>query len=440
MGQTSFHQICFIISQIMFIPSFFIITKRAFLHEMKKSDYVKVFFLSPFMVYIYASVLVAFIAAKSGLTGVGGIIANSGEFIALIISFLLAWLYSKLDRHGANRVMVFTHLYCYLMGMAFNLVFSSYLFSILFSIVMPFIANIFLIKVISKRIVEIADSPELFQPTMLVLPLIAEFLMTCRIVVGLLQTSDHYFLKYDSLITILGTFFGYSVVLYIMVSIGLVSRNVTSIKNNIRKNEELSEINKSLTEINLRMDQYTVDMLNALVSTIEAKDEYTNGHSMRVAKYSRMIAERAGMAVEDIKEIYMSALLHDIGKIAVPDYIINKPGKLSAEEFEIVKQHPKRGFDILKDIDEMPKLYHGALYHHERWDGKGYPNRIAGEEIPVVARIIAVADAYDAMTSKRSYRNPLSQEMVRSEIESGLGTQFAPEYAKIMLEIIDSEH
>ena len=188
-----------------------------------------------------------------------------------------------------------------------------------------------------------------------------------------------------------------------------------------------------------KIERMNLQVVGALASAIDAKDTYTNGHSSRVAEYSRMIAERAGYSRSDQDDIYMIGLLHDVGKIGVPDEIINKPSKLSDEEFELIKKHPVTGNEILERIQEKPKLATGARWHHERYGGGGYPDGISGEEIPEEARIIAVADAYDAMTSKRSYRDVMSQDKVRSEIEKGIGAQFDPRFARIMLEIIDED-
>ena len=175
----------------------------------------------------------------------------------------------------------------------------------------------------------------------------------------------------------------------------------------------------------------------ALVEAIDAKDAYTNGHSQRVAEYSAMIAERAGKSKEECDEIYLIALLHDVGKIGIPNAIINKPGRLTDAEYEIIKQHPKMGVEILKKISIAPNLSIGAHYHHERFDGKGYPEGLKGEEIPEIARIIAVADTYDAMTSKRSYRDGLPKGKVRSELINGMGTQFDTRFANIMVELME---
>ena len=135
----------------------------------------------------------------------------------------------------------------------------------------------------------------------------------------------------------------------------------------------------------------------------------------------------------------MMGLLHDVGKIGIPDSVINKPGKLTAEEYEIIKKHPETGVSILAKTEELPRMTIGAHWHHERYDGGGYPDGLSGENIPQEARIIAVADAYDAMTSSRSYRGILSQAAVREEIEKCKGTQFDPVFADIMLQIIDED-
>lgn len=177
----------------------------------------------------------------------------------------------------------------------------------------------------------------------------------------------------------------------------------------------------------------------ALANAIDAKDKYTHGHSARVAYYSAKIARAAGLSNTMCEQVYFAALLHDIGKIGIRNNIINKNGKLTDEEYEQIKAHSVLGSQILSSIKQAPFLSVGARYHHERYDGKGYPDGLSGENIPEIARIIAVADAYDAMTSVRSYRKPLDQETVKEELKNGIGTQFDPEFAKIMLRIIDDK-
>lgn len=179
--------------------------------------------------------------------------------------------------------------------------------------------------------------------------------------------------------------------------------------------------------------------VQALANTIDAKDAYTNGHSTRVAKYAEMIAVKMGYADEKLEQLRYAALLHDIGKIGIPNEIINKPSRLTDEEYEIIKTHPVIGGNILDEITEIPDITIGARWHHERFDGKGYPDQLKEYEIPELARIIGVADAYDAMTSKRSYRGVLPQEVVREQVEKGKGSQFDPEIADIMLQLMDED-
>ena len=175
----------------------------------------------------------------------------------------------------------------------------------------------------------------------------------------------------------------------------------------------------------------------ALASAIDAKDKYTKGHSSRVAEYSKKIAELVGKNPQECDEIYYAALLHDVGKIGISRSILNKKGKLSDDEFQVIKEHPNIGAQILSSISESPYLSIGAKSHHERYDGKGYPEGLKGEDIPEIARIIAVADAYDAMTSSRSYRDTIPQQIVREEFVKCLGTQFDPVFGKLMLHLID---
>lgn len=196
---------------------------------------------------------------------------------------------------------------------------------------------------------------------------------------------------------------------------------------------------KKVEESQQELEKMNEKIVDTIAKTIDARDRYTNGHSQRVAKYALEIAKRMGKTEEEQREICYAALLHDVGKIHIPDAIINKPSKLSDEEFSYIKLHPISGYYILRDIDEMSLIAQGAKWHHERYDGNGYPNGLAGENIPEVARIIGVADTYDAMTSNRSYRKIMPQEKVRAEIEKGKGTQFDPQIADIMLRMIDED-
>ncbi len=186
-------------------------------------------------------------------------------------------------------------------------------------------------------------------------------------------------------------------------------------------------------------DALFIHVVEALADAIDAKDTYTNGHSGRVAAYSREIARRCGYSAAREREIYMMGLLHDVGKIGIPDAIINKPARLTESEYDVIKTHTVMGAKILKNIREMPALVTGARWHHERYDGRGYPDGLSGTDIPEEARIIAVADAYDAMTSRRSYRDILPQATVRGELEKGKGTQFDPGFADVMLAMMTED-
>jgi HD superfamily phosphohydrolase YqeK len=199
--------------------------------------------------------------------------------------------------------------------------------------------------------------------------------------------------------------------------------------------QELDNLRREQKNIKLMISQ-TVE---ALAEAIDTKDKYTNGHSRRVAEYSKMIAKRAGKTDAECDEIYIVGLLHDVGKIGIPIKIINKETALTDEEYETIKTHTTAGKKILSKISMSPDLVLGANYHHERYDGTGYPEGKKGDDIPEVARIIAVADAYDAMASKRSYRDALPQKVIREELVKGSGTQFDPTFAKIMIELVDSD-
>lgn len=199
------------------------------------------------------------------------------------------------------------------------------------------------------------------------------------------------------------------------------------------------EVDKKTAELkasNRKVQNLIDQVMLTLAHAIDAKDKYTRGHSLRVAAYSREIARRMGKTPQEMDEIYRMGLLHDIGKIGIPDEIINKPTQLTEAENEIMHTHPTIGANILHDMTEMPNASIGAHWHHEHYDGSGYPDGLKGEEIPESARIIGVADAYDAMTSKRCYRDVMPQDIVEREIEKGRGTQFDAAIADVMLAMI----
>ncbi|MCR4822259.1 MAG: HD-GYP domain-containing protein [Treponema sp.] len=183
------------------------------------------------------------------------------------------------------------------------------------------------------------------------------------------------------------------------------------------------------------LKEFNNSIIDAFSVCIDGKDSYTNGHSLRVAKYTRMLAEKLGLEGEKVQMYYNVALLHDIGKIGIPDEILNKPGKLTEEEYELMKSHTERGYEILKKVKIQKDIADGAHYHHERYDGKGYPSRLFGEKIPRVARIISVAEAFDAMSSTRPYRKKLPMPDIVEEIRKCSGSQFDPVVAKAFLDL-----
>lgn len=175
--------------------------------------------------------------------------------------------------------------------------------------------------------------------------------------------------------------------------------------------------------------------LKSISCALDAKDAYTNGHSLRVTLYSLMLANELHLDNHTLESIETAGLLHDIGKIGIPQSVLCKNGKLTDEEFAIMKSHPEKGEKIIMNIEKLKMVSHWLKSHHERWDGRGYPQGLSGEDIPLSARIIAIADTYDAMTSTRPYRTALAHEVAIGEIQKCAGTQFDPALAQKFVEI-----
>jgi putative nucleotidyltransferase with HDIG domain len=176
-------------------------------------------------------------------------------------------------------------------------------------------------------------------------------------------------------------------------------------------------------------------MLRVLTGAIEARDPYTRGHSSRVTALAEAVARRLGWSAERIESLRLGGPLHDIGKLAVSHEVLHKEGRLDAKELAEIREHPKTGAKLLLRVADLRAAIPYVLYHHERWDGTGYPSGKAGEEIPLEARVLAVADAFDAMTSDRPYRRALSQAEALGEVERCAGTQFDPRIAQVFLEL-----
>lgn len=177
-----------------------------------------------------------------------------------------------------------------------------------------------------------------------------------------------------------------------------------------------------------------------MTAAIDAKDRYTCGHSARVARLAAQLARRAGADESFAELIHITGLVHDVGKIGVPEAILRKTTRLTPEEFDQVKRHPRIGFDILKDIPALRNTLPGVLHHHERFDGQGYPDGLRGTEIPLLARMLALADTFDAMSSTRSYRPAVSRQQTLEEIARCAGTQFDPDLARLFLELDFGEY
>lgn len=224
----------------------------------------------------------------------------------------------------------------------------------------------------------------------------------------------------------------------IFVGIGMIilfSLNVLRTAGNIHM-MELRRQKKELAKRKRQLEKVSLQMIQTLSTTIEAKDAYARGHSHRVAEYAALIAGELGWSSEEIMNLKYAAHLHDIGKIGIPDMLLNKPARLTPEEYSVIKEHTVIGAEILKNISLIPHVAEVARSHHEHYDGTGYPDGLAGEDIPLSARIVAIADSYDAMNSRRIYRNALPPEKIFEEIENNRGIQFDPELADIFLKLL----
>lgn len=253
-------------------------------------------------------------------------------------------------------------------------------------------------------------------------------LIVIGVLIGMLaagiEAVSVYFVTYAS-----GVFLGIGLLVVLFFTIINTAREIRNMESK-RQQEEIFRRKKQTEAMSLQMIQ-------TLSTTIEAKDEYTKGHSYRVAEYSALIAKELGWNDNEVQNLRNAARLHDIGKIGIPDTILNKPTRLLDTEYEIIKKHTSIGADILKNITLIDHIEEVARYHHERYDGRGYPEGLGGEAIPIHARIVAVADSYDAMNSKRIYRNPLPKDMIRREILRNKGIQFDPVVADVFLKLFD---
>ena len=272
--------------------------------------------------------------------------------------------------------------------------------------------------------------------------LIVLITMVCDLKRG--YVTDKY--TFFSIILAMAAIIAESVLVYFRVSIsgffigiGMIILLCTNLMKTIRNIQKM-ESRRQRAEMNKRrkqMETMSLQMMQTLSTTIEAKDEYTRGHSHRVAEYAALIAEELGWDKKEIRNLKNAAHLHDIGKIGIPDNILNKPTRLTEEEFQVIKEHTVIGAEILKNITLIDHVKEVARSHHERYDGMGYPDGLKGEEIPLYARIVTMADSYDAMKSRRIYRNPLGDEVIYNEISRNCGSQFDPKIAGVFLKMLN---
>ena len=208
----------------------------------------------------------------------------------------------------------------------------------------------------------------------------------------------------------------------------------------IEQMQTIKRINQELSDANDKLEQAYMESIETLRYTVEAKDPYTKGHSDRVAEYSVLIGKSLNLSEEELKNLKIGGLFHDIGKIGVPDSILLKESRLDDEEYSQIKNHPLIGVHILSNATIFQDIIPIVKHHHERFDGKGYPSQLSGKDIPYLARIVSIADSFDAMTSKRSYRNALPLEVVKNEFLKNIGTQFDPEIGMVFLDLLDHHY
>ena len=419
----------FLIAQLMFVPVYLKVTDTCTENKGTFWQKIKIISISPFAVYLYVNIFFAFAMAFIPAPIAENLVMSADVFV-ISLSFIFVNLYAGICCKIASWDKIYyasIYLSFFLLQMAFNYTYVTAAGSVVCNILVPLIVIWYYIRKLMPLYISIKKKPEVkVSRSLFLLPAMAELFFIYRsfVIIAISAKYPEVALN-DMYANAILTGFSYILTGFVFVCMTTLLKNILDeqeIKLETEKNKEL-----------------TTDMIKALVKTIDAKDPYTNGHSIRVAEYTRMLAEQVYTDQDEIHSIYNIALLHDIGKIGIPDSIISKPGKLTDEEYNIIKGHTLTGAKILSEIKSAPELIYGAKYHHERYDGKGYPCGLKGEEIPEISAIIAVADAYDAMTSNRSYRKLLPQETVKQEIEKGLGTQFNPKWGKIMLKLIEKD-
>lgn len=421
------YMIAFIFSQLVFFPSYIKCTKLLTGNESSRvKKFIRYFLLSPLSAYILSSFIYTIVGKISPV-----IRALGGDVVMYIVSFMYLIIYQRIVSKKGNRILgIYIYIVFFLLQSSFTYIFENVWFVIFNQILLTTIISIVVYR-ITKKYIGTIDQNKLSMTsenkTMLIIPFTASAIkLTQSVVYGILVYNNsgvvsEWLDNFSAYNAVIGNIILIMMICFTSMMFRAMAMQ-TQLANDASQYKKLSE-----------------QSLLAITRAVEAKDLYTKGHSERVAKYSEMIARKMGYSDDDAKTLYIMALMHDVGKIGIPDAIINKPGALTDEEFKIVKSHPVIGADILKEVDAFEKISEIALNHHERVDGKGYPNGLTGNEISDEVAIVSVADAYDAMTSRRSYRDIMGQAEVRAEIKKGIGTQFKKQQAEAMLEIIDAD-
>ena len=419
--------IAFIFSQLVFFPSYIKCTKLLTGNESSRvKKFIRYFLLSPLSAYILSSFIYTIVGKISPV-----IRALGGDAVMYIVSFMYLIIYQRIVSKKGNRILgIYIYIVFFLLQSSFTYIFENVWFVIFNQILLTTIISIVVYR-ITKKYIGAIDQNKLSMTsenkTMLIIPFTASAIkLTQSVVYGILVYNNsgvvsEWLDNFSAYNAVIGNIILIMMICFTSMMFRAMAMQ-TQLANDASQYKKLSE-----------------QSLLAITRAVEAKDLYTKGHSERVAKYSEMIAKKMGYSDDDAKTLYIMALMHDVGKIGIPDAIINKPGALTDEEFKIIKSHPVIGADILKEVDAFEKISEIALNHHERVDGKGYPNGLTGNEISDEVAIVSVADAYDAMTSQRSYRDIMEQAEVRAEIKKGIGTQFKKQQAEAMLEIIDAD-
>lgn len=421
------YMIAFIFSQLVFFPSYIKCTKLLTGNESSRvKKFIRYFLLSPLSAYILSSFIYTIVGKISPV-----IRALGGDVVMYIVSFMYLIIYQRIVSKKGNRILgIYIYIVFFLLQSSFTYIFENVWFVIFNQILLTTIISIVVYR-ITKKYIGAIDQNKLSMTsenkTMLIIPFTASAIkLTQSVVYGILVYNNsgvvsEWLDNFSAYNAVIGNIILIMMICFTSMMFRAMAMQ-TQLANDASQYKKLSE-----------------QSLLAITRAVEAKDLYTKGHSERVAKYSEMIAKKMGYSDDDAKTLYIMALMHDVGKIGIPDAIINKPGALTDEEFKIIKSHPVIGADILKEVDAFEKISEIALNHHERIDGKGYPNGLTGNEISDEVAIVSVADAYDAMTSQRSYRDIMEQAEVRAEIKKGIGTQFKKQQAEAMLEIIDAD-